>query len=114
MFCINLASKRQVGEPCALLLDALRSPDLAEKPVILVLNKCDDPSAMSIEQVRRAYHLDALIKHAKQKIQIIECSARTGQGVEALLRLLESVCFSPSSSPAAESPSFDMEQNTKT
>jgi len=71
------------------------SPDLADKPELLVLNKCD---ALTTEQIRRKKA--ALEKASGQTVMTV--SGATGQGVQEVLRALHDAIKRARETAAAE------------
>jgi GTPase len=53
------------------------APELADKPQIVVLNKCDAIDANDIPEIQREF--------AERRIQLLAMSAATGEGIDAVL-----------------------------
>lgn len=63
------------------------------RPFVVVLTKCDRVSATALRE--RIDHLQGLLAACRHWVDIVQSSARTGQGREALIALIGRYCKAP-------------------
>lgn len=85
VFVVDLSNLPQVAAVTVELFDMLRHARTQSKDVLLLLNKRDSPVRMSREFVDSAMRLEDLVATVTQKVTIMESSAKTGDGVEAVM-----------------------------
>ena len=89
IFMIDLSNTTQVSAACIQLLDMLTHQRLQNTPVLLIYNKTDLPSALSRAEWEELVHLRETLDHARQKVAIIEASAREGQGLADIAKWIQ-------------------------
>ena len=84
IYVVDLSNRAHVSASCIQMLELLSSPNLTQKPVLIVLNKVDAPSRMKRNFFASLVRLDDMMHHAEQPITVVEISAITGQGLGAV------------------------------
>lgn len=85
MFMVDMSNRLQVAAGCILLLTTLTDQSLATERVLILLNKTDLPTCMSRFEFESLFRLDDILKHTKLKVNVLEVSAYTGQGLGEVL-----------------------------
>ncbi|XP_069785790.1 ADP-ribosylation factor-like protein 16 isoform X2 [Narcine bancroftii] len=89
-FVIDAANPTQVSSSCIQLLDVLAAEQLQQTPVLILFNKVDLPCHMSLVEMKSLFRMDDILACAKQTIHVLEVSARTGRGLDQVLKWLNS------------------------
>ncbi|XP_071489869.1 ADP-ribosylation factor-like protein 16 [Diadema antillarum] len=90
MYVVDTSNKSQLSSACIQLLNILTAAKLQRASVLIILNKRDLPPPVSIKQIRHLLHLEDIALSASQRIEVVEVSASTGQGLEEVVRWLGS------------------------
>ncbi|XP_022042963.1 ADP-ribosylation factor-like protein 16 isoform X2 [Acanthochromis polyacanthus] len=90
-FMVDSANIAQVSSSCIQLLSVLSAEPLHNASVLILFNKRDMPCVMSLIEIKSLFRMDDIIASATQPITTLELSARSGQGLQEVLRWLESV-----------------------
>lgn len=90
LYVVDVSNLSQVSSACIQLLHVLSDPRLQTSSILIILNKSDLPPPMSIQQIRSLLHLEDLAVSANQRIDVLEVSALTGQGLDEVVRWLNS------------------------
>ncbi|XP_069785791.1 ADP-ribosylation factor-like protein 16 isoform X3 [Narcine bancroftii] len=90
IFVIDAANPTQVSSSCIQLLDVLAAEQLQQTPVLILFNKVDLPCHMSLVEMKSLFRMDDILACAKQTIHVLEVSARTGRGLDQVLKWLNS------------------------
>ncbi|XP_055509784.1 ADP-ribosylation factor-like protein 16 isoform X2 [Leucoraja erinacea] len=88
MFVIDAANPTQISSSCIQLLEVLTAEQLQETPILILFNKVDLPCHMSLVEMKSLFRLDDILACSKQRISVLEVSARTGRGLDQLLKWL--------------------------
>ncbi|XP_078258025.1 ADP-ribosylation factor-like protein 16 [Rhinoraja longicauda] len=88
IFVIDAANPTQISSSCIQLLEVLTAEQLQETPVLILFNKVDLPCHMSLVEMKSLLRLDDILAWSKQRISVLEVSARTGTGLDQLLKWL--------------------------
>ncbi|XP_022042962.1 ADP-ribosylation factor-like protein 16 isoform X1 [Acanthochromis polyacanthus] len=91
IFMVDSANIAQVSSSCIQLLSVLSAEPLHNASVLILFNKRDMPCVMSLIEIKSLFRMDDIIASATQPITTLELSARSGQGLQEVLRWLESV-----------------------
>uniref|UniRef100_A0A3P8VHV6 ADP-ribosylation factor-like 16 n=1 Tax=Cynoglossus semilaevis TaxID=244447 RepID=A0A3P8VHV6_CYNSE len=89
IFIVDSANIAQVSSSCVQLLSVLSAEPLRSASVLILFNKRDMPSTMSLTEMRSLFRMDDIVASAPQSITILEGSAHTGQGLQEVLNWLE-------------------------
>ncbi|KAM8945677.1 ADP-ribosylation factor-like protein 16 [Pelodytes ibericus] len=89
VFVVDAANPFQVSASCIQLLSVLSSPLLIAVSVLILLNKMDLSSCMSLVELKSLFRMDDIISCARQPITVLEVSARDGTGLQDVLRWLQ-------------------------
>ena len=92
MFMVDMSNTMQVSAACIQLLDVLTHARLQATPILLILNKMDLPSAMARAELEEIIRLQDILDHARQKVTILEISARDGQGLQDIAKWIQVHC----------------------
>lgn len=84
IFLIDISNSFQVASSTVLFLDVLSSRNLSDLPILLLLNKTDLDSSLTIQEIKFILRLNDLKKHATKKLKVIECSLKSGTGIEEI------------------------------
>ena len=84
IYVVDLSNRAHVSASCIQMLELLSSPHLAQKPVLILLNKIDAPSRMKRNFFASLVRLDDMMHHAEQPITVLEISAISGHGLGAV------------------------------
>ena len=84
IYVVDLSNRAHVSASCIQMLELLSSPHLAQKPVLILLNKIDAPSRMKRNFFASLVRLDDMMHHAEQPITVLEISAMSGHGLGAV------------------------------
>ncbi|KAL0993549.1 hypothetical protein UPYG_G00109560 [Umbra pygmaea] len=90
IFMVDSANITQLSSSCIQLLSVLSAEPLHTASVLVVFNKRDLPCAMSLVEMMSLFRMDDIIASAPQRIQTLEVSARSGQGLQEVLSWLDS------------------------
>ncbi|KAG7504333.1 ADP-ribosylation factor 16 isoform X1 [Solea senegalensis] len=91
IFVVDSANIAQVSSSCIQLLSVLSAEPLHSACVLILFNKRDVPSTMSLVEIKSLFRLDDIVASATQPITLLETSARSGQGLPEVLNWLESI-----------------------
>jgi ADP-ribosylation factor-like protein 3 len=85
VYVIDMAQVMQISATCVELYNVLADPRMNGVPTLLFLNKMDLDTGFTRSVLDGLLRLPDLQRSAKQKIDVIEGSAATGQGVDEVL-----------------------------
>ena len=91
IFLIDVSNNIQVSASTILLYDVLGSDNLAKMPVLLLLNKADLSSSLTIQELKFILRLPDLKRLASQSIKVVECSLKSGMGMQDIREWLQSI-----------------------
>ncbi|KAK7113173.1 hypothetical protein V1264_012512 [Littorina saxatilis] len=86
LYVIDVSNRCQVAAACIQLLTMLTHPQTADTPVLLLLNKQDLSSVMPQSEVEWLLRLQDTLGTASQAVNVVEVSAKTGQGLDIVAR----------------------------
>lgn len=89
MFTVDLSNHFQLSAACIQLLDVLSHHNLQKVPILLILNKLDRSNCVSRMEFDAIIRLDDLLRHCKQTLDIVEVSAKDGQGLAKLAQWIK-------------------------
>ncbi|GAB1609348.1 ADP-ribosylation factor-like protein 16 [Argonauta hians] len=89
MYMIDLNNRQQISAACIQLLTLLQDKQLANTPVLLLLNKIDMATIMSRPEFENYIRLEEILQHCTQNITVHEISAWNGKGLEEILHWLQ-------------------------
>ncbi|CAD5116659.1 DgyrCDS5528 [Dimorphilus gyrociliatus] len=92
MFVIDTSDKAKLSCAFCLLIDILAHPQLQTVPILLILNKIDSPQKLSHSQLNDYIHLDGIVHHCPQRIEILQTSAKDGTGLERVVDWMKHHC----------------------
>ena len=84
MYLIDASNNFQISASTILFFDVLKAEKLSKTPILLLFNKTDLASNLSIQELKLILRLTDLQKHVTQKLTVIECSLKTGIGIKDL------------------------------
>ncbi|XP_026181709.1 ADP-ribosylation factor-like protein 16 isoform X2 [Mastacembelus armatus] len=90
IFMVDSANIAQVSSSCIQLLTVLSAEALRSASVLILFNKIDMPCNMGLVEIKSLFRMDDIIASATQPITTLELSARSGLGLQEVLRWLES------------------------
>ncbi|XP_058848431.1 ADP-ribosylation factor-like protein 16 isoform X2 [Acipenser ruthenus] len=90
-FMVDAANTTQVSSSCIQLLSVLSAEALETTSVLILFNKVDIPCPMSLVEMKSLFRLDDIISCARQPITVLGISARSGQGLQDVLKWLHSI-----------------------
>ena len=82
IYVIDSSNLVQVSVSTILLLDALSSEDLREKPVLVFFNKTDAPLGLGLVEYKSVMRMDNILLHATQSLTVVDGSCWTGKGLK--------------------------------
>ncbi|KAK1162218.1 ADP-ribosylation factor-like protein 16 isoform X1 [Acipenser oxyrinchus oxyrinchus] len=91
IFMVDAANTTQVSSSCIQLLSVLSAEALETTSVLILFNKVDIPCPMSLVEMKSLFRLDDIISCARQPITVLGISARSGQGLQDVLKWLHSI-----------------------
>ena len=91
IFIIDVSNNIQVSASTILLYDVLGSENLAKLPFLLLLNKTDLNSSLAIHELKFILRLNDLKRHITQNMKVVECSLKSGMGMQDIKDWLQSV-----------------------
>lgn len=91
IFLVDASNNFQISASTILLLDVLGAEKLAKQPFLLLLNKTNLSSTLTLKELRFILRLNELKKHITQKLKIVECSLKTGSGMQEIKDWLTSL-----------------------
>uniref|UniRef100_A0A8C6TT50 ADP-ribosylation factor-like 16 n=1 Tax=Neogobius melanostomus TaxID=47308 RepID=A0A8C6TT50_9GOBI len=91
IFMVDSSNISQVSSSCIQLLTVLAAEPLQGVSVLLIFNKRDMSCLMSLVEMKSLFRLEDIIASASQPITTLELSASTGQGLQEVLKWLDSV-----------------------
>uniref|UniRef100_A0A3B3HTX9 ADP-ribosylation factor-like 16 n=1 Tax=Oryzias latipes TaxID=8090 RepID=A0A3B3HTX9_ORYLA len=91
IFVVDSANIAQISSSCIQLLSVLSAKPLCNASVLILFNKRDVPCVMTPTEMKSLFRMDDIIASATQPITVLELSARSGQGLQEVLRWLESI-----------------------
>lgn len=86
LYIIDAANKAQVSSSCIQLLEVLSAKQTQTMSVLLIFNKVDSPSCMSMTELHGMIRLRDIIAFAKQDISVLETSFRDGQHLDEIIK----------------------------
>ncbi|XP_059156837.1 ADP-ribosylation factor-like protein 16 [Physella acuta] len=86
MFMLDISKHTQVAISCVQLMTILADPALQNIPVLLILNKMDIPGGISHSELDSLVRLSDLVRHASQKITVLETSAKNGNNLDKVAK----------------------------
>eukprot|EP00112_Aurelia_sp_Birch-Aquarium-sp1_P003472 Seg1389.12 transcript_id=Seg1389.12/GoldUCD/mRNA.D3Y31 product="ADP-ribosylation factor-like protein 16" protein_id=Seg1389.12/GoldUCD/D3Y31 len=84
IFMVDTTNNFQVSAATVLFMDVLNSDNLADLPILLVYNKMDLHSSLTVQELKFIQRIDDLQQQTSQKLKIVECSLKTGAGLGAV------------------------------
>ena len=78
VYVVDATNCTQISASTILLLDVLGHQSLREKPFLLVFNKLDRQCPMNLTEFKSVMRLDDILKHAPQKVEVVEGSCIEG------------------------------------
>ncbi|XP_041363065.1 ADP-ribosylation factor-like protein 16 isoform X2 [Gigantopelta aegis] len=90
IYMIDLTNRLQVSAACIQLLMLLSHSDTKNLPFLLLFNKIDVTTAMTQSEVQSLFRMNGILKHAVQKINILEISAKSGNSLDKVVRWINS------------------------
>ncbi|KAI8506385.1 ADP-ribosylation factor-like protein 16 [Branchiostoma belcheri] len=81
LFMVDVSNAAQLSASTIQLLTTLTDNRLQDVSVLILLNKVDLPSSMTLTELKSLMRLEDIVCHAKQKVTVLEISAREGQGL---------------------------------
>ncbi|KAM4598665.1 LOW QUALITY PROTEIN: ADP-ribosylation factor-like protein 16 [Polymixia lowei] len=90
IFMVDSANISQISSSCIQLLSVLSTEALRSASVLVVFNKRDLPCTMSLVEIKSLFRMDDIVASATQPITTLELSAHSGEGLQDVLRWLES------------------------
>ncbi|XP_075072927.1 ADP-ribosylation factor-like protein 16 isoform X3 [Mixophyes fleayi] len=90
LFIVDAANPSQVSASCIQLLSVLSAHALSSVSVLIIFNKTDLPSCMSLVEMKSLFRLDDIIACANQPITTMETSALNGTGLQEVVQWLHS------------------------
>ncbi|KAL5018584.1 hypothetical protein ScPMuIL_004306 [Solemya velum] len=88
VYVVDMSNRFQISSSCIQFLSLIKSPHLAKSSVLILLNKIDLPATMTRKEVDCLWRLDDITRHTTQKVEVLEISAQTGQGLEDVVKWL--------------------------
>uniref|UniRef100_A0A4W4FY11 ADP-ribosylation factor-like 16 n=1 Tax=Electrophorus electricus TaxID=8005 RepID=A0A4W4FY11_ELEEL len=90
IYMVDSANITQISASCVQLLNVLAAEPLQTASVLVLFNKSDLPCTMSLVEMKSLFRMDDIIACAPQSITTLKLSARTGEGLEEVLKWLDS------------------------
>ena len=84
IFMVDTTNNFQVSASTILFMDVLKSDDLANLPILLVYNKIDLHSSLTVKELKFVQRVDELQQKISPQLKIVECSLKTGVGLGAV------------------------------
>ena len=85
IFMVDTTNSFQVSASTILFMDVLNSDDLAANlPILLVYNKMDLHSSLTVKELKFVQRVDELQQERSAKLKIVECSLKTGVGLNTV------------------------------
>lgn len=78
VYVIDASNPAQIAAATILLVEALGHPALKNTPFLVVFNKLDCQSAMSLTEYKSVMRLDDIVEHAPQSVRVVEGSCAKG------------------------------------
>ena len=91
VFMVDASNRFQISASVVLLYDVLKAEPLAQLPVLLLFNKTDLFSSLSIQEIKFIFRINDLKRTLPQKLELIECSTKTGDGMEKIIDWLKTI-----------------------
>ncbi|XP_026882593.2 ADP-ribosylation factor-like protein 16 isoform X2 [Electrophorus electricus] len=91
IYMVDSANITQISASCVQLLNVLAAEPLQTASVLVLFNKSDLPCTMSLVEMKSLFRMDDIIACAPQSITTLKLSARTGEGLEEVLKWLDSL-----------------------
>ena len=89
VFVIDVSNNIQVSASTILFYDVLGSESLSGVPVLLLLNKTDLNSTLTLQEMKFILRLNDLKKHISQNLKVVESSLKSGTGMQAIKEWLQ-------------------------
>ncbi|KAK2166856.1 hypothetical protein LSH36_34g03000, partial [Paralvinella palmiformis] len=89
MFMIDVSNKQQVSSSCIQLMDVINHEALQTADLLIILNKIDVQGCMSRLELDFVMRLNEIQKHARQKMTLLDISARQGKGLQEVTRWIQ-------------------------
>jgi GTPase SAR1 family protein len=85
VFVVDASNSTQISASTMLLLDVLTAKALEKKPVLIFFNKMDNLFGMSLVELKSVMRLGDVVRNATQKVQVVEGSCATEDGLDSIL-----------------------------
>jgi len=91
VFIIDVSNNIQVSASTILFYDVLGSESLSGVPVLLLLNKTDLNSTLTLQELKFILRLNDLKKHISHNLTVVESSLKSGMCVQDIKEWLQLV-----------------------
>lgn len=88
LYVADASNPTQVAAATVLLIEALSSEKLREKPFLVLFNRKDSASRMSLVELKSIMRLDDIVETATQPITVVHGSCKTNEGLGDVLQWL--------------------------
>lgn len=85
LFVVDASNSTQISASTMLLLDVLTAKALEKKPVLIFFNKMDSLFGMSLVELKSVMRLGDVLRNATQKVQVVQGSCATEDGLDSIL-----------------------------
>lgn len=85
IFMIDLSNPLQLSASCIQFLTVISSTAIENTPILLVLNKVDQPTAFTKYEVESLIRMDDIRENTTLQIKILEISAFNGKGLTEVI-----------------------------
>ena len=85
VFVVDASNSTQISASTMLMLDVFSAKALEKKPVLIFFNKMDAQFGMSLVELKSVMRLGDVIESARQRIQVVQGSCATGDGLDSIL-----------------------------
>lgn len=85
IFVIDISNTLQIAASCIQFLTVLNNTAVQNTPILLLLNKSDQPLALSRFEVESLMRIDDIRQNTKHQITILEISAFNGKGLTEVI-----------------------------
>jgi 50S ribosomal subunit-associated GTPase HflX len=85
VYVVDATNCTQISAATILLVDTLGHEALRDKPFLLVFNKMDRGCPMSLTEYKSVMRLGDILRHAPQRVQVVEGSCVEGYALTELV-----------------------------
>ncbi|WIA21560.1 hypothetical protein OEZ85_000755 [Tetradesmus obliquus] len=103
LFVVDAAQPSRLADSAMLLFDLLQDPQLQDKPMCVLLNKRDQPDALSQSQLDTVLRLHDLRLSHPGRLQVLAVSGLCGQGLSELMKWLAAAAAAAAAAAVAAS-----------